>query len=127
MSRLTSKEDFVTSAGLRREDVDTEAGIITVQEFTVAQRKAYITYLKVKDNLPTASAVEMAGLARFVASMGIVDGEGDRIFPTVEDMPEMASAVIEKCATRILQLSGILPEDKVLAEIPNVKENLSTP
>jgi hypothetical protein len=134
IERLVSLEKLKAHAGLREKEIELpEIGVIRIRELTVAQRLAWLEYMEVgEDGKAHWSLAKQARGNQFIISMGVICGDvnrngeqGDAMFKSVNDVPELRFDVLDSLAYEIMFLSGIVPAR--VGEATKNSKNLTSP
>ena len=127
LARL-DRASFLAASHLRREDVVLpDVGIISIKEFTAPQRLAYLKYLEVgADGLPKFPPEKQVNRSKFILSLGCINEDGSPMFETIDEVPEMRADYYEIIGKAILRLSGIIPAEEVVDNLPNVSKTDTT-
>jgi len=128
LARL-DRASFLAASHLRREDVALpDVGVVSIKEFTAPQRLAYLKYLEIgADGLPKFPPEKQVNLSKFILSLGCINEDGSPMFASMDEVPEMRADYYEIIGKAILQLSGIIPADEVIDNLPNVKKTDTAP
>jgi hypothetical protein len=112
LKRLMSRDAFTNATRLREMDIPIpEVGTFRVRELNGDQRMKYLDFLEVDDNgTAKFGPAKQVRFNEFVISMGVIDGDGSRIFSTYDDVPDLRKDVSELLCAAILRLSLMLTD-----------------
>lgn len=126
--RHLTRDEITASFALRRQEVPVlELGTVLIQEFSAAQRLAYIEYLEIKDDgMPGFKPDKAVNLSKLIISLGVINEDGTPMWKSIDDVPELRDDANEAIGKAILRLSGIIPAE-VSDTLPNAKETSTEP